>query len=75
MSMKTPNYVLNSDHTLISGHDTRVLKEGTFVRPLELHYVPKHVLEANKWVNTYDESFCYTHFGIVPIPKYKLRIV
>lgn len=72
--MRTPNYVLTESHNVsLNNHDSRHLEEGSFVRPLEMIYVPQHVIDAHKWFNVKNEIFCYTHFGIIAIPKYKVR--
>lgn len=76
MSLPTPNWVLNEDHSIWSGaFDTKVLKEGTFARPIAIEYVPSHIKEAeqNKNFNADKEVYCYTPIGIIAIPINKLR--
>jgi hypothetical protein len=75
--MKTPNYRLTEPVSLpskgrVGDND---LQAGEFVRPIELVYVPKHVLDDErwKWFNKDTEVFCYTRKGVVPIPRYKIR--
>lgn len=42
--MATPDYQLRYRMQFDEGqHDHRVLEAGTFVRPVEYQYVPKHV--------------------------------
>lgn len=76
--MKTPNYVLTAAHTYHFGpHDTKVFDAGTFVRPIEKRWLPKHVLEHkdNRWVDHSREVFCYTRWGILLLPRNILRQV
>ncbi len=78
MSERTSNYCLVSDHSYNQGnsrYDLRILSAGTFVRPLELNYVPKHVIDDERW-KAFDktkEVFCYCRYGIVPIPRNLIR--
>ncbi len=73
MSVRTPNYALTEEHSVFRKNrtDPIVLPAGSFVRPLELCYVPKHVLEDPQW-RYFDkeiEVFVFTKFGIVAVPK------
>lgn len=71
---RTPNYRLNSDLVVQQGyHSNKVLPSGSYVRPLELHYVPQHVLDKYLGFDNKQHVFCYTHFGIIPIARYLLR--
>lgn len=73
---RAPNYQITESHTCHSGPtDTITLPEGSFVRPIELHYVPKHVIEdpQNRYFNKTTEIFCYCHYGILPIPRRIIR--
>lgn len=70
MSISTPNYVLTEDLTLYTtSQKSTVLPVGSFVRPIELCYVPKHVLDSTmgRTFSKLTQVFCYTYFGIVPI--------
>ena len=74
--MKTPNYVLDEDFSIPYGHhDVKVLPAGTFVRPIETCYVPKHIKDENKWFNEKTDCYCYTRIGIIVIPKKYVRKV
>lgn len=76
MLPRTPNYVLDRPHTFYrGGHDSRTLPAGSFVRPIELKYVPAHILDDEqwRWFNKEREVFCFTRYGIIPIPKEYLR--
>lgn len=70
--MKTLLYVTTQDVDLY--RDSLVLPKGSFAKVINRYYLPKAVLEDDKfrWV-TDDYEFCYTHFGIVPIKKTYLR--
>lgn len=77
--VRTPNYVLSEPFIYsVYGHgpmDSRTLEAGTFVRPIELYYVPKHVTEdpQNRGFDKAKEVYCYCHFGIIPIPRKIIR--
>lgn len=74
--VRTPNYVLSESHTYSVGPmDTRTLAAGTFVRPIELPYVPKHVTEdsQNRWFDKETQIYCYCRYGILAIPKKLIR--
>ncbi len=79
--MKTPNYILKEDYSYPSAkgnsHDLKILKAGAFVRPIQIQYVPKHVLEDERWrwIMTKTETFAYTSQGIVVIPLNIIREV
>lgn len=73
---RSPEFVLSDTQTVGSAQDAKILPIGTFVKPIERHYLPKHVLEDYRWrYETNDERyvFCYTQHGIVPILKEKVR--
>lgn len=74
--MSTPDYVLKEEYRFSVGpQDVRVLPAGTFVRPIELYYVPKHVVDNPDYrhFNKHEEVFCYTRYGIIPIPRKHIR--
>ena len=77
MNVKTPNYALTEAYSCTSnnGGDYKVLDAGTFVRPIELRYVPKHVVEDHRWryFNPAEQIFCFTSIGIVPIPRDRIQ--
>lgn len=78
MSIPTPNYVLMEEYNInIDTHDIKTLPQGTFVRPIEYRYVPKHVLDHPlwKWFNAEREVFVYCRLGIIAVPKKLLRQV
>ncbi len=75
---RSQNYILKYDYTLQSTtssrygqavHEQKTLPQGAFVRPFwDIGYVPLHVREKFKFFSPTTEVFCYTHFGVVPIP-------
>lgn len=76
---RSPNYRLKEDFHLSTGSwgsDTKVIPAGSYVRPIELTYVPQHVVDDLRW-RYFDpklEVFCYVKaLGIVPIPKKHIR--
>lgn len=73
--MRTPNYVINCDMTISTDMIgiQKVLPAGSFVRPIERTYVPKHVLVKYKDSSSEYYEFCYCYYGIIPVPKSYLR--
>lgn len=73
---RTPNYVTTMDHHFtVDKYNNETLKAGSFVRPIELPYVPQHVIEDKRWewFNAKTEVFCYCRRGIIPLPRHILR--
>lgn len=73
---KTPDYVIDGDVTVRNGiADAKTLPAGSFVRPLQLCYVPKHITENpnHAYFNTEKQVFCYTSIGIIPIDRDCIR--
>ena len=79
--MKTPNYILKEELKYPSErgamHDLKTLPAGSFVRPIQPQYIPKHVLEDERWrwFTPSTDTFAYTSQGIVMIPKNIIREV
>jgi hypothetical protein len=76
MSLPTPNYVTIEDIKITQGiWNEKIIPSGTFVRPIYIGYVPKHVLDApdNKWFVENKEVFAYTPMGIHILPLAKIR--
>lgn len=70
--MSTPDHVLTQKwEWRIGPSDTMTLPPGTFVRPIEIQYVPKHVLEDDKWkffgASLSGCVYCYSSLGIIPV--------
>lgn len=76
--MKVEDIVTKQEFSLhISVWDVKIIPAGTFVKPIELRYLPKHVVDDPRW-NEYDVEisvFCYTSYGIIPLPRSLLRTV
>jgi hypothetical protein len=71
----TPNFAVKEEVKISMGlYDHITLEAGTFVRPIELKYIPKHVIEDKRWshFNNEKEVFCYTPKGILPIDRTKV---
>lgn len=73
-SLPTPNFIITEDHTY--GEDSsrwsmesKILPKDSFVRPIDILYVPKHVKEKWVGVNLKTHVYCYTRAGIMPIPR------
>ncbi len=78
MSVRVADYALTEDFTYYSngwGGDSKVLPQGSWVKPISLCYVPKEVKESKRWVdfNKETEIFVYCHYGIIAIPKNIVR--
>lgn len=74
--MKTPDYVIMEDALFNFGwHDTLTIPKGTFARPIQYHYLPKHVQEDHRFKGYSLERFvfCYTIYGVIPIERINLR--
>lgn len=72
--MKKETWVLDQEYThSFNQRDSFTLPSGSFVTPLQLKYVPKHVRDSNH-CNLKLEMYCHTHFGIIPIPLKILRL-
>lgn len=78
MSVSTPNYM--TTESIVVGDNKfgsviTLLPANSFVRPIELRWVPKHILEDHKWrfFNKELEVFCYTYYGIIALPKKIIR--
>lgn len=71
MSARSPNFMLRSSHRVNHDGDYIDLPAGTFIRPIWIGNVPKHIKEnpANKFFNPDIETYCYTRYGIIPIPN------
>lgn len=79
--MRVPNHKLNEEYifhrTVPTGSysstrsDPLVLPAGSFVRPIRQEYLPYHILN-DKYFQDYlkpEYVFCYTRYGLLPIPK------
>ena len=65
--MKVDNWRLNETVTMyISATDTKIIEQGTWVKPIHDVYVPEHVKKKHRRIST--ETYCYGSFGILPIP-------
>lgn len=72
--MNTPDYVLAESFFINLGTPEPLeLKAGAFVRPIGYQYVPKHIIERNRFFNKHTEVYCYTHYGIHAINRFIIR--
>lgn len=73
MSVRVATYMLNESFPFESPttKQTITLPPGTFVKPIEDVYLPKHVKESldYKYHDPKEVVFCYCSLGIIPIPK------
>ena len=76
--MKIEEYVLMTEHTINYGpYDVKVLPAGTFVKPIQPQYLPKHIKDCRTFslMLKTDYIYCYTYYGIIPIPSNIIRCV
>jgi hypothetical protein len=76
MSERTPNFVTNEPIDINYGkYDTKVIPVGSFVRPIEYQYVPKHILDDKRWerFDKETEIFVFTRYGFVPVKRTSIR--
>lgn len=79
VSGRVANHRLNREHRVpVSRTESKELPQHAFVHPIGLHYVPKHVIDDERWIG-YDVeneyTFCYTRWGIYPIPNDAIEAV
>jgi hypothetical protein len=76
--LPTPNFITTEDYRFMKSKWTeQILPAGSFVRPIELCWLPKHILDADghKWFNSETEVYAYCSWGIIAIPKKIMRKV
>lgn len=76
--MKTPDYVLTEEINILDERWNKIpIPSGTFMRPIDFRYVPKHVIDnpLHRWFNKDTEVFCYCYMGIVIVDISKIREV
>ncbi len=77
MSARAPTYSLISEVQCPSpsGNGANVLESGTFIRPIDISYVPKHITSKNEYrfFDGRTEIYCYTRYGIIPIKRSNIR--
>lgn len=74
---KMPEYILDQEYRYGPMNDPQILPQGSFVKPIEYMWVPKHVIdgEPGKYFNKLTDMFYYTKYGFVAIPtKYVRKI-
>jgi len=71
-----PEYVVMVEYAckLNDFGDTKTLPAGAYVKPIDLYYISPVTLEKWKFFNKEKEVFCYTAYGILPIPKNIVRL-
>jgi hypothetical protein len=69
--MKIQEYVLKEEFIIGRSLDSKTLPAGSFVKPMNISYLPKHCLQASShlYFDAYTHVYCYTHYGFLPIPK------
>ena len=72
MTVRVPDYVLIEAVQITLD---MTLEAGTFVKPILPRYLPKHCLEDKRWsyIDKDKSTWCYTYYGIIPIPTDKIR--
>lgn len=73
--MKTTDYVIMQEfHYSFDQHDSITLVTGSFVRPMDPRWVPNFIKQRNTFFNDKIEVYCYTRYGIIPVPLKLIRI-
>lgn len=72
--MLVPEYVLTTPFFVQSSGLTKELPAGSFVKPIEACYIPDFIKEKLKISDPETETYCYTAYGIILVPKNILRI-
>lgn len=54
-------------------YDVKMLPANSFVRPIDIKYVPQHCLDRFPGFDSKYQVFVYCRYGIVPIPKNQIR--
>ena len=73
---RTPNYRLKAEASIkTKSGDWLKMPQHSWLRPIELEYVPKHVLEDKRWqhFDSKREVFCYTKFGYVVLMRTEIE--
>jgi hypothetical protein len=75
--MKVQEFCLSENFSYVEPGtwDTNVIPQGTFVKPLNIYYVPKHIKDdpIHLFFDPTNEVFVYCSYGIIPIPKKYIR--
>lgn len=77
MSIPTQNYLTITELNIFSmdrGID-KTLPVGSFIRPIEVKYLPSHITDrvSHEWFNPEKETYAYCSIGIVVIPLNIIR--
>ncbi len=73
MSIQSADYTLSDDVVIrVDVHDSITVPKGSFLKPFTLRWVPKHVKERWPFHDDKVEVFCYTKYGILPLPRAKV---
>ena len=71
-----PEYVLREAHSCKSdpfGAD-KMLPAGAYIKPINFYYISALTKERWPSFNPETQVFCYTAYGIIPIPKSLVRL-
>lgn len=75
--MKIQEYCMSEDYKYVEPGtwDTNIIPRGTFVKPLSIYYVPKHIkdLPLNRFFDATNEVYVYCSYGIISVPKKFIR--
>ena len=77
MSVKVPNHALTEAYSYAVGNqDTRTLPQNAYVCPIDPYYLPRHLKESSEYAffNAETHVYCYTRYGLIPIPKNIVRV-
>lgn len=68
---KVPEFITTEDYKFGPLNDERVLPKGSFIKPIDVYYLPKHCYNypTTMYYNKDRDVFIYCRFGIITIPK------
>lgn len=72
---RAPTFVLRDAYVVYTpgSLDKVELPQGAFVQPINKDYVPKHITDKVFGFNTDVDTFAYSRFGIIVIPRRLIR--
>lgn len=72
--MLTPEYVTTQEYVVKIRGAEKTLPAGSFVKIVSSQYVPDFTKETYPTFFESNDCYCFTAFGLVPLPKMMLRV-
>jgi len=77
MGIRVAEFITDEDCSVLKNDmwEKMTIPKGTFVKPIEVCYLPKHIKDGRlfKLVDFNDEVYVYSSYGIHPILRKSLR--